>query len=182
MQRVPFGRSYLDPRRANNFLDSCAFDPKYAPEHEAAQEIRALGNCGQVNLVLAHSNQKEIEHPNTPIDVKRDAGGMIYTIQTELNPEEVTRKVRIHAILTGNGKPEKFEADAAHVFEAGKYGGYFITTDQRILGKRDELQAVCVATIFTPSEWLKVFQSFCSVPGQESPKEKNSFRSIYIEN
>lgn len=26
MQRNSFGRNYLDPRRANNFLDSCAFD------------------------------------------------------------------------------------------------------------------------------------------------------------
>jgi hypothetical protein len=34
-------------------------------------------------------------------------------------------KARILAILTGNGSPEKYAADAAHVFEAGKYGGYF---------------------------------------------------------
>lgn len=157
MERVPFGRGLLDPRRANNFLDSCAFDPKYAPEHEAAQEIRALWNDGQINLVLAHSNQKEIDHPNTPVDVKREAVGMIYTIKTALIPEEEARKARILIILTGNGSPEKYAADAAHVFEAGKYGGYFITTDERILGKRDELRRVSPATIFKPSEWLKVF-------------------------
>ena len=162
MQRIPFGRSLLDPRRANNFLDSCAFDPKYSPEDDAAQQIRALGKDGQVNLVLTHSNQKEIDHPNTPADVKREAAAMLYTIETSLNQDEVARKNQIHAVLTGNGKPEKYAADAAHVFEASKYVGYFITTDQRILGKREELRRVSAATIFTPSEWLKVFHEAAS--------------------
>lgn len=157
MTRVHFSHHYLDPRRANSFLDSCAFDPKYAPEDEAARQIRKLGDEGVVSVLLAHSNQKEIDHPNTPADVKREARAMIYTLPTGLTPEERQRKSAIHAILTGNGKPEKYEADACHVFEAGKYGGYFITTDQRILNKRDELRTVCAATILTPSEWLKVF-------------------------
>jgi len=157
MSRVPFGRNYLDPRRANNCLDSCAFDPKYSPEHEAAKRIRSLGHEGIVQLNLAHSNQKEVDHPNTPECVKREATGMIYTIPTGLVPDEVTRKAKIHEILTGNGKPEKYAADAAHVFEAGKYGGYFVTTDQRILDKRAELNQICTATILTPTEWLKIF-------------------------
>ena len=157
MPRVPFSRCYIDPRRANNFLDSCAFDPKYAPEDGAAQEIRELGRDGVVNLLLAHSNQKEIEHPNTPLDVKREAQGMIYTLETSLTRDELERKAKIHAILTGNGNPKKYIADAAHVFEAGKYIGYFITTDQRILGKRHELSRVCAAVILTPVEWLRVF-------------------------
>lgn len=157
MQRVPFGRNFLDPRRKNNFLDSCAFDPKYSPEHEAAQSIRTLGSEGKVNLILTHSNQKEIDHPNTPADVKREAAGMIYTIETVLIPEQEARKARIHKILTGNGNPEKYAADAAHVFEAGNYVGFFITTDERILGKRDELRQVSPATILRPTEWLNVF-------------------------
>lgn len=157
MQRAPFGRNVPDPRYAHNFLDTCAFDPKYSPEDEAAQQIRTLGNEGQVNLLLAHSNQKEVEHPNTPTDVKREAAGMIYTIETSLTQEERVQKAKINAILTGKGKPEKYAADAAHVFEAGKYVGYFITTDERILSKRVELKDISSAVIVKPSEWLKVF-------------------------
>ena len=157
MQRVPFGPNYLDPRLTSNFLDSCAFDPKYTPEHEAAQEIRALGHKDQVNLILTHSNQKEIDHPNTPVDVKHEAAEILFTTRTGLNPKEVATRTRIHTVLTGNGKPENYAADAAHVFEAGKYVGYFITTDRRILDKREELRHVCAATILRPSEWLKVF-------------------------
>ena len=159
MSRVPIGRYYLDPRRVNNFIDTCAFDPKYSPEHEAAQRIRALGHEGIVQLILAHSNQKEVDHPNTPEDVKREASCMIYTIETGLVPDEISRKAKIHEILTGNGKPEKFAADAAHVFEAGKYGGYFITTDRRILDKRADLHQVCTANILTPTEWLKILKA-----------------------
>ena len=136
MARVPFPQNNLDPRRANSFLDSCAFDPKYAPEDHAAREIKSLGDQRTVSLLLTHSNQKEIDHPNTPEDVKREARAMIFTIETDLNLEECTRRSEIHRVLTGNGQPEKYEADAKHVFEAGKYNGYFITTDRRILDKR----------------------------------------------
>jgi hypothetical protein len=157
MQRVPF-RRYIDPRRVNNFMDTCAFDPKYSPEDVAAQQIRAMHQSGEIHLILAHSNQKEVAHPHTPEDVKREAAGMIYTLETGLTRPEIAQKARIHTILTGNGKPENYTADAAHVFEAGKYGAYFITTDARILRKRAELRNICAATIVSPSEWLEVLR------------------------
>jgi hypothetical protein len=159
MPRVPFPKHTLGPCWVNNFLDSCAFDPKYSPEDQAAQQIKAIGDQVKVVLLLAHSNQKELEHPHTPEDVKREARAMIFTIETDLTPDERRRRAEIHRVLTGNGKPEKYEADARHVFEAGKYMGYFITTDQRILDKRGELSAVCAATIVTPSEWLAIYHA-----------------------
>jgi len=142
----------------NNFLDTCAFDPKYAPEDVAAWRIRALHQAGEVHLILAHSNQKEVAHPNTPADVKKDAIDMNYTLRTGLTPSEVNQRTCIHAILTGNGKPENSAADASHVFEAGKYGAHFITTDARILKKRGELKSICAAIIVLPSEWLTAFE------------------------
>lgn len=157
MQRVPFSRSIRNPRYVHNFLDTCAFDPKYSPEDVAAQKILALWKSRQINIVLTHSNQKEIDHPNTPADVKLEAAAMPYTIQTTLTQDEVARENKIHVVLTGNGRPEKYAADAWHIFEAGKYAGYFITTDQRILDKREELQRVSAGQIFTPSEWLMIF-------------------------
>ncbi|HEU0007890.1 MAG TPA: hypothetical protein VFS12_18025 [Terriglobia bacterium] len=122
-----------------------------------AGQIELSRLFGQVHLILAHSNQKEIEHPNTPPEVKEEAAGMIYTIETSLTTNEEARKSKIHVVLTGNGNPEKHAADATHVFDAGKYGGYFITTDQRILSKRKELSGLSPACVLLPSEWLKVF-------------------------
>lgn len=168
MKRVPFGRSNLDPRRTNTFLDSCAFDPKYTPEDEAARAIQKLGDSGDVSLVVAHSVQKEIDHPNTPEDVKRAAESMIYTKRTGLIREEEARKAAILLVLTGNGNPEKYAADAAHIFEAGKYGGYFVTTDARILDKRGDLAKVAPAVVLRPSEWLKVFSDAAEGPPHES--------------
>ena len=129
MARQPFGHIHPDPRRSMNFLDSCAFDPKYFPEHEASAKLFQLSEIGILWLHLAHSNQKEIEHLNTPAWVKQRAKALIYSIETSLTPEERAQKASIHAILTGNGKkPDKFAVDAAHIFEASKYCGYFITT------------------------------------------------------
>ena len=129
------GRRITDPRYANNFLDSCAFDPKYTPEHEAAERIRKLCSENKINIVIAHSVAKEINHPNTPSDVKAEAVEMLYSLEVGLNQEERERLQNIHSILTGNGKPENHKSDAEHIFEAGKYVGYFITTDERILKK-----------------------------------------------
>lgn len=159
MARQPFGRSYLDPRRSLNFLDSCAFDPKYSPEHEASEKLRQLSNEDVLVLHLAHSTQKEVDHPNTPVWVKREAATFIYSIETSLTPGEVEQKAAILAILTGNGKPDKYAADAAHVFEAGKYCGYFITADERILKKKHELEKVCAAVIVKPSKLLEILES-----------------------
>ena len=93
---------------------------------------------------------------------------MIFTVETDLTPNEQRTRMEIHRVLTGkNGKPEKYEGDARHVFEAGKYCGYFITTDKRILDKRGELHKVCAATIVTPSEWLAIYHS--AVVSQEKP-------------
>ena len=82
---------------------------------------------------------------------------MVYTIETSLTLGEQAQKAEIHRILTGNGTPEKYAADSAHIFEAGKYIGYFITADRRILEKRDELRRACAATVVTPSEWLHIY-------------------------
>jgi len=161
MPRVPFSRSLPDPRRTNTFLDSCAFDPKYHPEDVAAERIRLIRREVTISILLTHSNQKEIEHPNTPADVKAEAADMTFTNKPSLNPEEVGRQAEIHRVLTGNGKPEKYAADAQHISEAGRYGGgYFVTTDERILAKKSELLKLSGAIILKPSEWLRVYESF----------------------
>lgn len=157
MNRIPFGRSPMDPRRTNTFLDSCAFDPKYHPEDQAAERIRSIRKEGKVSVLLAHSVQKEVDHPNTPPEVKAEAGDMIYTIETALTTDEIAREAKIHAALTGDGTPEKYAADAKHVFEAGKYSGYFVTTDNRILAKKAELEALSRAIILRPAEWLQIY-------------------------
>lgn len=153
-------RRHIDPRITNNFVDSCAFDPKYSPEDAAALHLFELYKNGVLLLQIAHSTQKELEHPNTPPWVKKESASLVYTIETSLTPGQ--RKVRDEAlrILAGNGKPENVFQDAQHVFEAGNYGSYFVTTDERILKKRTELCGLCDIDIVKPSELVAIYRTY----------------------
>lgn len=144
----------LSPLIVNNFIDSCAFDPKYEPEASAAVEIFKLSERGDFQLQIAHSTQKEIEHPNTPDWVKKQAGDLIYTINVRLTSNEKKLLSDIETILAGNGKIENIKQDAWHVFEAAKYGHYFVTTDKRILARVAELRSRSGVNVLLPSEFL----------------------------
>jgi len=145
----------LSPLIVNNFIDSCAFDPKYEPEDSAAVEIFKLSESGDFQLQIAHSTQKEIEHPNTPDWVMEQAGGLIYTIGVQLTPDEKKLLSDVEKILAGNGKIKNIKQDAWHVFEAAKYGHYFITTDKRILARAEELRSRGGVNVLLPSEFVK---------------------------
>jgi hypothetical protein len=150
----------MNPWIANSFLDSCAFDPKYHPEDETATELFRLHQTEGLGILLAHSTQKEVGHPNTPAWVKAKAGDLIYTITVTLTPAETNRLKRIHEILTGKGKPENVAEDARHIFEAQKYGSYFVTTDERLLDRADEIRTECGVDILRPSQFLGLVHSY----------------------
>lgn len=150
----------INPWVTNSFVDSCAFDPKYDPEDKAAKEIFRLHKEERLGILLAHSNQKEVDHPNTPAWVKRQAASLIYSSNVSLTPNEMTLLQKIHDVLSGQGKPENVEQDARHIFEAQKYGSYFVTTDDRILKRAGEIEILCSVQILRPSEFLKMVCSY----------------------
>ncbi len=160
MKRRPLGSSLRDPGRCLNFLDSCAFDPDSAPEYKASRVIYQLYQNNQISLQVNHSTKKEIEHPNTPARVKREARDFNYTIPTNLIPVEQKQKTEIWEILTGNGKPENYKEDAEHVFTAGKHVGYFITADKRILKKKIEIEKISPVKIVKPTEFIKILDMY----------------------
>lgn len=150
----------LSPLIVNNFIDSCAFDPKYEPEASASVEIFQLSEKEGFGLQIAHSTQKEIEHPNTPGWVKTLAGGLIYSVNVQLTQNEKNLLNDIEAILAGSGKIENIKQDAWHIFEAGKYGHYFITTDKRILSRADTLRERTGVNVLLPSEFLASLKKY----------------------
>jgi hypothetical protein len=149
----------LSPLIVNNFIDSCAFDPKYEPEASSAVEILNLSKSGDFQLLIAHSTQKETEHPNTPDWVKKQAGCLIYTINVQLTWNEKQLLRDIEVLLAGNGNIENIKQDARHIFEAAKYGHYFITTDKRILARADELLRRAGVNVLLPSYFLESLKS-----------------------
>ena len=141
----------IDPKYSQFFLDTCAFDPKYTPEDCAANELWSRYEAEKVSLLLAHSNQREIDHPNTPKWVKNKALSMVFTVEVQLNSEELSRLVKLEQLLRGNAQSERHKDDARHLFEASKYGGYFVTTDHRILKMADEIFQQCRVQVLKPS-------------------------------
>jgi len=154
----------ISPWRTNNFVDSCAFDPKYDPEDKAAIEIFRLHREKELDIIIAHSTQKEIEHPNTPSWVKKEAVGLINTKNISLNPEEKAFLQNIERTLAGSGKRGNILQDARHIFEAQKYGSYFVTTDDRLLKKAHKIQKICRVKILLPSEFLALVHSHADTP------------------
>lgn len=150
----------VNPLITNCFIDSCAFDPKYEPEDQASDEIFRLYKDRKLLIQIAHSTHKEIEHPNTPAWVKREASNLIYTLPVHLTDGEARSLQTIETILAGNGKIENILQDAMHIFDAQKYGSYFITTDSRILDRASKLRSACNVTIVKPSEFLSIVKQY----------------------
>lgn len=153
-------RRNIDPRRTNILVDSCAFDPKYSPEDKASEELFRLSQEDKIIVIIAHSNQKELGHSNTPPWVKIEAQSRIYTIATGVTDNERKIKDAILDILAGDGKRENMVQDAEHVYEASKYGSYFVTTDSKILKREKELFSLCTVRVLKPSEMLSIYREF----------------------
>lgn len=137
------------PQYTHTFMDSCAFNP--VQEEEPASR-RILEKCS--DIIVAHSVEKEMDHPNTPDNVKRLSKGFIYTIESDLTTEEIERRNEIRMLLQGNAKPGRHKNDADHLFELSKYGGgYFVTTDDRLLKHSDELFEKYFITTIKPSDY-----------------------------
>lgn len=157
MSVVFSNRSPLNPRNAINYLDSCAFNPDNG-EVDAANKILALHTIGQVIVSITRSVKDELDRSKTPAEVRNRASGMFWVFAPSLTQDEKGKKELVEAIMIGNGKRDKYEADANHVFEVGRRGGYFITADKRILRKRNDLKNACSAIVCCPTEWLMIFQ------------------------
>lgn len=145
-------------------LDSCAFDPKYWPENEAAKKILELEEREVLDILKPYSVEEEINHPNTPSKVKEDAGRMIYTVKAnELNVFQIQRLKEIESILEGNSKTGKMRKDAQHIFECARASvQHFITVDKGILKKNNEIKKLCGIEVLTPSEFLRLLSSINS--------------------
>lgn len=140
------------PQYTHSFIDSCAFNPGGSEEAASRRILEKWPN-----IIVAHSVQKELEHPNTPDDVKRMAQEFVYTIETELTPELLNKKDDIRIFVQGNAKSGRHKGDAEHLFELYKSGGgYFVTTDKRLLSRSDELFKKYFITTIKPSEYEKL--------------------------
>ncbi len=140
------------------YYDSCAFDGGEKTEQEASIKARGLFEKNGGNIKIVHSVMKEIEFPHTPQWVKDIADNSIYTIEVHHNQQETTELRDVEKIIVGNGNIEKRKADCRHVFEAQKYGRYFVTTDNGILKHSSKIKNRFNLFIIKPSEFLTIIK------------------------
>ncbi len=157
-------RRPINPRLTNTMIDANALDDKEGSAGAAVDELLALIRDRKINAVLPHSVKAEIEHPNTPAYVKERASGLVFSVPVELNAQEHELRRRVLALMRGNAKPEKHEADARHIVEAGKYGSFFITNDKRRPIKMREAIAELIPNLWivTPEEFLEIYREHAS--------------------
>lgn len=149
-----------DPRYFGAMLDSNALG---GTEYDAdVERVIELAELRQLSIVMPASVKDEIEHPHTPVEVKRRAARLIFTLKVQLTSDEKRRSKAVRAILQGNAKAGQHDRDALHLFEAMKYGcGYFITNDKRLISRADELRTVLsYLEITTPAQFLETVDSF----------------------
>jgi predicted nucleic acid-binding protein len=121
-----------------------------------------IKRAGKIRVVVPAGVRREVEHPRTPDAVRDEILPEIFTIPTGLTGQEEALRRRIATALQGNARPGKHAADAYHLAEAAKYGGYFITHDRRILDKLQELRADLPPSlhVVTIERFLEVYDGY----------------------
>ncbi|MCL1126948.1 hypothetical protein [Shewanella surugensis] len=149
-----------DPFYGNVYFDSCAFDGGNEVEQEASLKARELFEDNERYVEILHSVAKEIDFPNTPQWVKSESVDLIYTIEVELTQLEIEQLRQVEILVVGNGSIDKMRSDCRHIFEAQKYGRYFVSTDKRILKKSGEIKSNFGLYVIKPSEFLETLEYY----------------------
>jgi hypothetical protein len=102
---------------------------------------------------------QELRHAHTPAYVKNRAANLIYTEQVELTDDERETHEKVRALIQGNAKPGQHDSDAFHLVESAKYGSHFITNDQRLLKKANEIWELLHLKVLLPSRWLTAYKA-----------------------
>ncbi len=144
------------------YFDSCAYDGGDESEQKASLEARVLYKTHRGKILIPHSVESEIQNPITPEWIKEVANASIRTVKIPLTKEEVKTVKEIQDIIVGNGSIEKQEADCIHIFEAQKYGHYFVTSDRGIYKHSEKIREKYGLYIVKPSEFLELVKHYAN--------------------
>jgi predicted nucleic acid-binding protein len=152
----------LDPRHVNVTIDTNALHKDGTTRDVLVDRVLELRQADKIRIVIPAGVREEVQHPRTPQSVKDAVLPEIFTIPTGLNPQEQDFRRRVTAALQGNAAPGKHAADAYHLAEAAKYGGYFITHDERVLKKSGDLRDLLPPSlqVVTLERFLEIFDEY----------------------
>lgn len=154
----------LDPRIVNISIDGNVLNPGMGPGHDARRaRLLKLSKDGELSLVIAGGIRDEVLNPKTPAEKQAVIMPKIFNLRPGRNSAQEAARRTVTTILQGNAKPGAHAADASHLSEAAETGcGYFITLDDRILKKRDDLAAVLPPSlqIVTLEEFFAIYDGY----------------------
>ncbi len=141
------GRTVLDtPILGPVALDSNALDPAAAGGDALLARFHALVAEAGVRVFVPLTVAGELAREGTPAALRDGLARRAFEKRRAPTAAEHIARIRVRAILRGDARPGKHDADAAHVSEAAENGcAWFITHDKRILRKRAALQAALPA-------------------------------------
>ncbi len=159
-------RNGLDPRICNITLDANAVDRDGGLHDGFVDRLLNLRQAGKINFVIPGSVRGEVQHPNTPTNIKSAVLPEIFSTGVSRTAGEHATLRQVRALLRGNAAPGKHDADAFHLCEAAQKcgGGYFITHDRRMLERREELRPLLgpAFRIVTLCEFLETYDEFAA--------------------
>jgi hypothetical protein len=156
-------RRPLDPRICNIGLDANALDRGGAERDHLVTRFCQLCRSGSLTVVVAGGVRDEIQHPQTPDDVKNVVLPEIFNLRPGLTTSQRVERQNVEKVLQGMARPGKHAADSSHPSEAVETGcGYFITHDKRLLGRRSQLYTVLPPTlnVVTLEEFFAIFDAY----------------------
>jgi len=145
---------FIDPLYVNNLIDANILDDVADGQDEAVNEIVHLAGQGKITVLLPFSVRNEAKRKKTPEHVRRAADLFSYSKKVCLTEGEQEQYRNLLAAAKGDAEEKNIAADLAHVCEAAKYGGYFITRDKRLLARAAIIATMLQIDLVTPTEFL----------------------------
>ncbi|RYC30465.1 hypothetical protein D3273_18895 [Lichenibacterium minor] len=137
------GRRAVAPQRGVPLVavDANALDRTGSPRDALVDAFRAEVAAGRVRLFVPSGVLAEMRDPGAPAAVRDAALDLPPPPRAApLTARQHIDRIRVRAIMRGDGRPGKHDADAAHLSEAAEAGcDAFLTRDGKILRKRDVL-------------------------------------------
>jgi hypothetical protein len=146
---------FINPFYFNNLIDANIVDHIVAGICGPIRQILQLYAAGEIQLIIPHSVRAELLSDKTPAEVRAVTNDFNFTEPVGLTPGELIQRDRLLQRARGNAKLKNIAADLSHVAEAAKYGGYFITLDERLLKRAAIISDVIGVEVVTPELFLK---------------------------
>jgi hypothetical protein len=128
-------------------------------------DMNVLADSDDIQLLMPHSVQAEVDRASTPPHVRRAAAEILRSLHVGLTASERADMNTFVASLVGAKKPENIVPDLVHAWEAAKYGRFLITLDHDLLSRAQEITNWNGLLIVKPAEARRLHDAMVVAAG-----------------